>query len=90
MSDITTVLYDFDGTLVDTNQVIVESWQHAFTEIEGQPRPVEEIYATFGEPLADSMARMFPDPEAAIKIYREYQYANFESRIRMCRNAMIM
>ncbi|MCI2061260.1 MAG: HAD-IA family hydrolase [Eubacteriaceae bacterium] len=92
MSDITTVLYDFDGTLVDTNQVIVESWQHAFMAMEGQQHPVEEIYGTFGEPLADSMERMFADsdPEEAIRVYREYQYDNFESQIRMCRNAMVM
>lgn len=92
MGKITTVLYDYDGTLMDTNQIIIDSWQHTFMTLEGKKHPEEEIYATFGEPLRDSMEAMFPDqdPDKAVDIYREYQYGHYESQIKMCPNAIVM
>ncbi len=30
MTKINTVLFDFDGTIMDTNTVILQSWQHTF------------------------------------------------------------
>ncbi|MBQ4180962.1 MAG: HAD hydrolase-like protein, partial [Firmicutes bacterium] len=30
MAKIKAVLFDFDGTLMDTNQLILDSWYHVF------------------------------------------------------------
>ena len=65
MSKITTILFDFDGTLVNTNDVIIASWQHTYRHYMGKEESLEKITACFGEPLLLTMAREFPavDPE---------------------------
>lgn len=79
MGTLKTVLFDFDGTLMDTNQVILQSWQHTFRTLEGTERDEAELLKTFGEPLALTMERMFPQVgvEDAISIYRSYQHEHF-------------
>jgi pyrophosphatase PpaX len=72
---INTILWDFDGTLLDTNDVILQSWQHTYNHYYGHFMPVEHITSCFGEPLLATMAREFPDvpPKESAEIYREYQ-----------------
>lgn len=69
------VLFDFDGTLVNTNDVIIESWQHTYRYYTGREESVDKITACFGEPLLITMAREFPNvaPEESAAVYREYQ-----------------
>lgn len=83
MSKITTVLFDYDGTIMDTNQVVIESWQHTFKTIEGKERPVEEIVKTFGEPLFITMAKVFPHMkvEDSVAIYRDYLHNHYDEMI---------
>lgn len=83
MDKINTILFDFDGTLMDTNEVIINSWQHTFRTLDGKERPVDEITRTFGEPLKITMEKMFPDVpvDKAIEIYRSYHYDNFGEMI---------
>lgn len=72
---LTTVLFDFDGTLVNTNDVIIASWQHTYKHYTGHEESVEKITACFGEPLLITMAREFPDvdPHVSAEVYREFQ-----------------
>ena len=72
---INTILWDFDGTLVDTNEVILESWQITYEHYYGKRMPVEHITKCFGEPLLVTMAREFPmvDPAESAEVYRSYQ-----------------
>lgn len=72
---INTILWDFDGTLLNTNDVILESWQHTYEHYYGHRMPVEHITKCFGEPLLVTMAREFPDvpPKDSAEVYREYQ-----------------
>jgi pyrophosphatase PpaX len=72
---INTILWDFDGTLLNTNDVILESWQHTYEHYYGKRMPVEHITKCFGEPLLVTMAREFPDvpPRDSAEVYREYQ-----------------
>jgi pyrophosphatase PpaX len=75
---ISAVLFDFDGTVMDTNQLIIDSWQHTFRVLEGRERPLEDIIATLGEPLDVTMGRIFPDaPQEATDIYRSYHVGSF-------------
>lgn len=79
----TTVLFDFDGTIMDTNRLIINSWQHTFRTIEGKERPEAEILATLGEPLLLSMGNLLPQvsSQEAVEIYRGYQHGNFGEEI---------
>ncbi len=83
MNKITTVLFDFDGTIMDTNSLIINSWQYTFRTIEGKERPEAEIIATLGEPLALSMKNLLPQVpvDYAIEVYRKYQHGNFSEEI---------
>ncbi|MBR6472551.1 MAG: HAD family hydrolase [Firmicutes bacterium] len=72
---INTIFWDFDGTLLDTNDVILESWQVTYEHYYGKRMPVEHITKCFGEPLLVTMAREFPEvePLEAANVYRTYQ-----------------
>lgn len=83
MTKINTVLFDFDGTIMDTNNVILQSWQHTFRTLEGKERPEEEIYSTFGEPLNITMQKLLPQipVEEGVAVYRSYHYSHFTDLI---------
>ena len=80
---INTIIFDFDGTVANTNQVVFDSWQHTYKKYRGKIHPVKEIVKTFGEPLWISMERAFPgeDISEAIETYREYQRLHFKESI---------
>ncbi|MBQ4649496.1 MAG: HAD-IA family hydrolase [Firmicutes bacterium] len=75
---INTVLFDFDGTLVNTNDVIIASWQHTYMHYRGREESIETITSCFGEPLLITMEREFPgvDPQESAEVYRTYQQQN--------------
>lgn len=77
------VLFDLDGTLLDTNHLIVTSFRHVFKEKLGLDVPAEEIYQYFGEPLTTTMARY--SPERAVELtdfYRVFNVANHDLLLR--------
>ena len=77
MQKIDTVLFDFDGTVMDTNDVILKSWQHAFRQILGKTADEARLLKTFGEPLKMTMKNFFGGDEEQVErnveIYRSYQ-----------------
>ena len=81
---INTVIFDFDGTLADTNRMILDSWQYTYKTLQGAEEKEENILKTFGEPLALSMEKAFPDipTSEAIAVYRSFQEKHFEEMIR--------
>lgn len=75
---IDTVLLDFDGTLMDTRQGILDSWKHLY-KVTRNTEPDEEVLkVTFGEPLTTSLKKFFPDMDTdeVLAIYKEYQAGN--------------
>lgn len=79
------IIFDFDGTLCNTNDIIVESWQAAFRHYLGHTLPRREIEATFGEILVHTIGRLIPDAEAqeVVDYYRAYQDANQKGKVHM-------
>ncbi len=79
MANINTILFDFDGTVMDTNNVIIMSWQHTFRTLENREEKLENLTKTFGEPLERTLANFFPDVpvEESIEIYRSFHRDNF-------------
>ncbi len=79
-----TFLFDFDGTLADTNQIVIDSWQHTFKTVKGELGDEKWILSTFGEPLWFSMENAFPeeDVDEMIRIYRGYQKQHYKEEIK--------
>ncbi len=55
---LTAALFDFDGTLVDTTELIYQSLRHASQEVLGHEPPRETLMANVGQPLPDQMAAL--------------------------------
>ncbi len=68
------VLFDLDGTLVDSSPGIIASFQHALTAL-GRPAPPDrELGWVVGPPLRQSFAKLVGDAapvEATVAHYRE-------------------
>ena len=82
---IDTVLFDFDGTIMDTNDVIIGSWQHVYRTLRGKEGDLDYILSTFGEPLEYSMETSFPEVpmEESVKIYRDWHRERFLDMIKL-------
>lgn len=80
---IDTLIFDFDGTLMDTNGVILRSWQHTYRTLTGHEGDEEYILRTFGEPLELSLKNAFPDVpvEKSVDIYRTWHADHFSEII---------
>ena len=79
------IFFDFDGTVLCTNDAIVESWNHTSEHYLGHGFPRETWEKTFGETIKYTAENFFPgvDPEEAIEIYRKYQEVNCADMVRL-------
>ncbi|MFZ7103705.1 MAG: pyrophosphatase PpaX [Peptococcaceae bacterium] len=69
------ILFDLDGTLLNTNELIIETFQYTYKNVLGLDVPREEIVRYFGEPLIDTLAKYGPDKvELLVKTYRDYNF----------------
>ncbi len=76
------ILFDLDGTLLDTNELIVQSFQHTYQKHLNKQVDKDEIIKTFGEILKITLDREFGEhSEEAITTYRSFQIENFEKLI---------
>jgi pyrophosphatase PpaX len=79
------LLFDLDGTLIDSIELIMRSMRHAFDGF-GDGAPTDDEWrALIGRPLADSF-REFVDTETEIERltgrYREYQLEHHDRLVR--------
>ena len=65
------ILLDLDGTLVNTNEIILQCFEHTLKEKTGSCPPREELIKTFGKPLVEVFAEM--DAAKADELIQEYQ-----------------
>lgn len=76
------ILFDLDGTLLDTNELIIQSFQHTYQKHLNKQVDKEDIIKTFGEILQITLDREFGDVSGeAIKTYRNFQVGKFEKLI---------
>jgi pyrophosphatase PpaX len=68
------VLYDLDGTLLDTNELIIRSFEHTYEKhLSGEYTREEHILPYMGEPLYAQMERFAPGrSEELVKTYRAF------------------
>lgn len=74
MTGYASVIFDLDGTLLDTIQLIVESHRHALTTVLGRDESDEVLRAGIGVPLFEQM-RGF-DEERAQELFDAYRAFN--------------
>ncbi len=78
-----TIVFDLDGTLVDSLPDIIASFQHAFASLGLKAPTDEEVRALIGEPLEDMYARFAPEHVSTLcDLYREHYPRNFVNRSR--------
>ena len=85
------ILFDLDGTLVDTTDLILRSFRHAFDRhLPGQLPPREDIVATFGTSLPGVLTEMAaaggheaPEQMGAelLTTYREFQHQHHDTLV---------
>ncbi|MFN8666149.1 MAG: HAD hydrolase-like protein [Gemmatimonadaceae bacterium] len=75
------VLFDLDGTLIDSIELLISAMTHAFDSREG-PRPtVDEWVATIGRPLLwqfGQYATGDDDLQHLVRTYRAFQYEHHD------------
>lgn len=90
--EIRAVTFDMDGTLVDSIDSIVESFNHMFVELGYPTMTVEEVVHRTGISLLDFI-RSFLKPEEAdlgLKVFRDYYDTIYKARTTMMPGAMEM
>lgn len=71
------ILFDLDGTVVDTVVLIRESHRHAVRAVLGQEFSDERLVANVGKPLLEQMQAFSPEHAAELyRVYREWNHAH--------------
>ena len=77
------VVFDLDGTVVDTVELIVKSFRYATSTVLGRVLPDEFIIAGVGRPLRTQMERLSADhAQELYDVYREYNHRRHDELIR--------
>ncbi len=67
------ILFDLDGTLINTNELIIQSFKHAFRKHFNAEMEEQKIIRFFGEPLTKSMESLDPDnAEVLMKYFKDF------------------
>jgi pyrophosphatase PpaX len=84
--NIHTILFDLDGTLIDTNKLITESFYHTFNQF-GLEFSHDEILAFNGPPLKETFEKIDLDKaEAMITTYREHNLEHHDAYVKIFPN----
>jgi len=79
------LLFDLDGTLIDSIELILSSMRHAFEGYEGRAPTDDEWRALIGRPLIDSFrefVRHEPEIDRLVGRYREFQLQHHDRLVR--------
>ncbi|BDG62108.1 HAD family hydrolase [Caldinitratiruptor microaerophilus] len=74
------VLFDLDGTLIDTNDLILTTFRHVLREQLGLEVEPRDLIPYFGEPLRTTVARFAPPErvDEVVAAYRAYNHAHHD------------
>ena len=91
MTDPKAILFDLDGTLIDTTSLILACFDYSWRTVAGQSHDREALVATFGMPLREALSSLAAiqgcglDEDKAERLlseYRSYNLANHDSMVR--------
>lgn len=78
------VLFDLDGTLLDSVRLILDSYHHTLAAHGLPPRDDDHWLRGLGTPLVAQFSAIFPEPErvaALVATYREYNLLNHDASV---------
>ena len=78
------ILFDNDGTLVDTHDLILSSMRHCTRTVLGREIPDDVLMLKVGQPLAVQMRDFTPDEELQeelLRVYREHNHAHHDAAV---------
>jgi len=84
MAKLTTILFDLDGTLIDSVRLILDSYHHTLERHGLDPRSDDYWLAGLGTPLRVQFQPWAENPErleAMIGTYREYNLTHHDTRV---------
>jgi pyrophosphatase PpaX len=79
--NVDTILFDLDGTLVDTNELIISSFLHTLGKYYPDKYKREDVLPFMGPSLYDTFSGI--DPERAEEMILEYRTYNHENHDRL-------
>lgn len=80
MNKFNCILFDLDGTLIDTTPLILESFKHSFLYHYNVSVKDEDLMKYLGVPLKNPFEELYPDTtEILIKTYREFNEMKHDS-----------
>ncbi|RKP49790.1 pyrophosphatase PpaX [Cohnella endophytica] len=80
---ITTVLFDLDGTIIDTNELIIQSFFHALKGVVPEGFSREHIIPSMGQPLSMQLQQFSgrEDVASLTEAYREYNHLRHDEMV---------
>jgi pyrophosphatase PpaX len=80
---ITTVLFDLDGTIIDTNELIIQSFFHALRGVAPEGLTREHFIPYMGQTLKSQLQHFSgqEDVEALTQAYREYNHLRHDEMV---------
>jgi phosphoglycolate phosphatase len=76
------ILFDLDGTLVDTRQDIANSVNHVLAEFDLPPRPLDEVTAAVGGGIEKLMERVILSKHPGLKVVKGKLLKKFRQHYR--------
>jgi pyrophosphatase PpaX len=77
------VIFDLDGTVIDTVELIRDSFRYTVRTVLGEELPDAEILAGVGQPLMAQMLRLSAEhAQELYDVYREYNHRRHDELIR--------
>lgn len=78
------VVFDLDGTIVDSVELIIISFQHAVREVLGREISREKSIAWVGRPLREQMAFFSPEhADELVEVYREFNHREHDRMLKL-------
>ena len=77
------VVFDLDGTVVDSVELIIVSFQHAIREVLGREISREDAVAWVGRPLKEQMELFSPEhADDLVEVYREFNHREHDRMLK--------
>lgn len=81
------ILFDLDGTLIDTNQMIIDSFKHTYKTHLNRDIEEKEILLNFGEPLITTLRRYSSEnAEELYDTFINYNESIHDNSVSLCCN----